>query len=105
MRQSSHSCVGLVFTLFDPPFTCSSPCCKDQFAVLYFIETVKLAINVVMLKMHRLCLHFSMHVLVILFFSVLLVSASLVRSGSNTLKVCSSDTCFTQSCVVLFHGQ
>ena len=38
-------------------------------------------------------------------FSVLLVLASFVRSGSNVLKVCSFDTCFTQSLVVLFHGQ
>ena len=57
MRQSSHSCIGLVFTLFDPPFTCSSPCCKDQFAVLY------LNVNVVILKLCRLCLHFNMHAL------------------------------------------
>ena len=66
MRPSSHSCVGLVFILFNPPFTYSSPCCKDQFAVLYFIQTVKLAINVIVLKMCRLCLHFNMYVLVIL---------------------------------------
>ena len=63
MRQSSHSCLGLVFTLFDPPFNCSSSCCKDQFAVLYLIQTVKLVINVVILKLCRLCLHFNMHVL------------------------------------------
>ena len=63
MRQSSHSCLGLVFTLFDPPFNCSSSCCKDQFAVLYLIQTVKLVINVVILKLWRLCLHFNMHVL------------------------------------------
>ena len=78
MRQSSHSCLGLVFTLFDPPFNCPSSCCKDQFAVLYLIQTVKLVINVVI---------------------------EIVQALFTFQYACALfDTCFTQTFVVLFHG-